>query len=370
MGSHAKKYLLGILTAALAVAGQDAVEWNRQAAQLYDQARYAEAETLFRRALDAFRAGGDRERVNHAIAMENLAVMLRAQGRFAESEELHLKALPALEAALGEPAVQTVRAISNLAALYWSWGKLDKAESLALRADQLFTVLSPSSPADQASNGQVLASVYLAQHRYPDAKSLLDRLAGAGEPLQVVTGYSNLSAAAMASHEYEQAEAYARQALELAARDLPNGHPVTASALNNLAQACRFQGKYLEAERRYREAIAMLTAALGAAHPDSARAMMNLAAFYHERGREAGAEDLYLRAAEILERTFGKHDAQSLVIRSELADVLRAERRFTEAGKLARRTLREMEAALPEGDPRLARALDNYSRLQAETSKD
>jgi hypothetical protein len=94
--------------------------------------------------------------------------------------------------------------------------------------------------------------------------------------------------------------------------------------------------------------------------------MMNLAAFYHERGREAGAEELYLRADEILQHAFGKHDAQSLVARSELADVLRAEGRFTEAEKLSRRTLREMESALPQNDPRLTRAQENHSRLQAE----
>jgi hypothetical protein len=86
------------------------------------------------------------------------------------------------------------------------------------------------------------------------------------------------------------------------------------------------------------------------------------------RGREAGAEDLYLRAAESLEQAFGKGNPQALVARNELADVLRAERRFTEAGKLTRSTLREMESAFSEGDPRLTRGRQNYARLLAETN--
>ena len=55
--------------------------------------------------------------------------------------------------------------------------------------------------------------------------------------------------------------------------------------------------------------------------------------------------------------------------RNELADVLRAERRFTESEKLSRNTMAEMKAVIPEGDPRLSRALENYARLLAETNR-
>ena len=48
---------------------------------------------------------------------------------------------------------------------------------------------------------------------------------------------------------------------------------------------------------------------------------------------------------------------------------LRAERRFTEAEKLSRSTVAEMEGVFREGDPRLTRALGNYARLLAETNR-
>jgi hypothetical protein len=97
--------------------------------------------------------------------------------------------------------------------------------------------------------------------------------------------------------------------------------------------------------------------------------MMNLAAFYHERGRETGAEDLYERAALTLERIYGKGSAELLVARNELADVLRAERRYTESERMGRTTLKALEKTLDARDPRVVRAVANYERLLGETRK-
>ena len=96
---------------------------------------------------------------------------------------------------------------------------------------------------------------------------------------------------------------------------------------------------------------------------------MNLAAFYHERSREAGAEDLYVRAGAIFERMFGPAAPLTLVVRNELADVLRAQRRFSESERLGNASLTAMEKAFSAADPRLLRALGNRARLLAETRR-
>jgi len=182
-----------------------------------------------------------------------------------------------------------------------------------------------------------------------------------------VIAYSNLAAASIRAGDNHRAEEYARQALEMAQGALPARHRLTAVAFNNLAQSCRFQEKYMEAEVYYRRAIEIWEDTLGAEHPDLARGLMNLAGLYHDRGRESGAEVLYLRAAQIFEAALGRNTPESLVVRSELADVLRAERRYTEAAKLARETLTAMQSMLPDDDPRLQRARFNSARLQQET---
>jgi Flp pilus assembly CpaE family ATPase len=55
------------------------------------------------------------------------------------------------------------------------------------------------------------------------------------------------------------------------------------------------------------------------------------------------------------------------VARIELADVLRAEHRYTESGKLSRETLAAMKTAFEPDDPRLLHALMNQARLLSET---
>jgi tetratricopeptide (TPR) repeat protein len=350
-----------MFAAALACAASDGLAWNTKALQLYQAGNYADAEAMYRLALAAFDRAGESDSLNRALTVENIAVMLRAQGRYTESEMLHREALPKIEELTGPASAATLRAVSNLAALYWSCGKLEQAESLALRAE--------TAHPDLPEARQILASIYLTQHRYADAGKVLQTTLEGGDPVTVVTAYTNLAAASLGVRDNPRAEEYARRAVALAQSDLPARHPLGAVALNNLAQACRFQGKHLEAENYYRQAIAIWEDALGAQHPDFARGLMNLAAFYHERGREAGAEDLYARAASILEQSLGKHNAEALVARNELADVLRAERRYTESEKLSRATLSAMQSAFPEGDPRLARAQVNYARLMEDTDR-
>ena len=183
----------------------------------------------------------------------------------------------------------TVRAVSNLAALYWSSGKLEQAESLALRAESAFHDLPAASQADRSANRQILASIYLKQHRYADAENLLHDTLEGGDGANCRDGLQQPGRGGIGCpRQREGRRVLAAGHSKLAQRDLPARHPLTAVALNNLAQACRFQGKYLEAESYYRQAIGIWEDALGAQHPDFARGLMNLAAFYHERGREAG----------------------------------------------------------------------------------
>ncbi len=354
-----------VVAAGLALAASEGLEWTGKGLQLYREGHYAEAESMYRSALDAFDRAGEGGSLNRALTLENVAVMLRAQGRYSESEKVHREVLPRLEELTGPDSLATARAVGNLAALYWSSGKLGQAESLALRAEAAFHNLPAATQSDRSANRQVLASIYLAQHRYADAENLLHATLEDGDTANSVMAYSNLAAAALGVHDNGKAEEYSRRALDVALHDLPARHPLLAVSLNNLAQACRFQGKFLEAESYYRQAIGIWEDALGPQHPDLARGMMNLAAFYHERGREAGAEDLYKRAAAILEQSLGRQNAEALVARNELADVLRAERRYTEAEKLSRATL----SAFPDGDPRLERAQVNYARLMEDTNR-
>ena len=317
------KTLVTLLGAALLThAGIGDVQDRKERAHAaYVAGRYGEAEARYR-GLNADCRG--QQSLSCAVVMENLGVVMRAQGRIAEARPLMEEASVRIAEFAGADSPEAVAALTNLAGLYWSSGEFGKAAQLSRTLIQV-----------------------------------------AGEAT-AVTLFGNLSAAAIGMGQMEEAAEYARQGMVLAGRALPAQDPRRAAVLNNLAQACRFTGRFQEAEANYREAVAIWESTLGPAHPDLARGLMNLAAFYHEREREAGAEQLYLRAVAILEKS---DPALALVARNELADVLRAELRYTEAKKLARSTLSRMEATLTAGDARLVRASSNWKRLVAESGR-
>ena len=336
----------------------DAAKLTAQAEQLFLELRYTEAEPVFRLAVDLWSAMGPREKRNRALAMSNLGSLLRALERYPESERLLTESLRDLA-----PGLDASRALWNLATLYRVLGDLPKAESCARQAAVM--VEGP----DRAVPRLVLAAIYIDQHRFMEAEEILTwAQEGADDALRVAIDNS-YAAIALTTGNYSRAEEYSRKAIEAAKRSLPAQHPAVAAAWNHLGQARWFQGDYLEAERAYRESMECWKRTVGPAHPSVARVMINLAALYHERGREAGAESLYRNAAAILETALGPDHYLTLMARNELADVLRAERRFTEADKLSAATLAGLDRTLPAGDVRRLRALMNRWRLLQDTGR-
>ena len=352
-------FLFSAVTLA-AGASETALEIANHGTELFGEAKYAEAEALYRRALDAWprEAGSARGR---AIVNGSLGALLSVMGRYGEAEPLLLEAENQLEA-MGPPAYpDAARLLDRLALLYREQGDLAKAESYALRAAPMM------GEPEKAGNRELLASIYFEQSRYRQAEQLSLADTASTDGRTALTAYLNLAVGALAQGQYAETGGYARRALELARGNLPENHPAIATALSDLAQACRFQGQYAEAERHYREAIAIWEATLGPDHPELANGLLAFAGFLHERERDAAAEALNLRAIRILEQAFGRNAPQVLVARIEQADVLRAEHRYTESGKLSRETLAAMKTAFEPDDPRLLHALMNQARLLSET---
>src|SRR5207237_3319222 len=119
--------------------------------ELYLEARYADAEVLYRKALDEFQEPG----LDRAATLENLGVLLRAQGRYAEARVTLEDARGQLEALSGANSLASAKAVSNLAALYWARGDLPRAEEMALHADVVFERW-PDAADERATNRQML----------------------------------------------------------------------------------------------------------------------------------------------------------------------------------------------------------------------
>jgi tetratricopeptide (TPR) repeat protein len=347
---------------------QAAIELNNQAAQLFRQARYPESEKLYRQALDAASQAGAEAADTRVATLSNLATLLRVTGRFEEAERILTSLLN--EQTTGQtPPLDIAHTLENLAGVCQAQGDLVRAEALARRAEKLLAAELDLPVQERVNLNLLLAAIHVGQERYADAESILHATVPVVQGAFSALAHNSLAAIAIARGDYAAAEGFARTALDRAKAALPAAHPTAAMVLNNLAQACRFQGKYLEAEAHYRRAIEIWESVVGPSHPDLAKGLMNLAAFYHERDREAGAEDLYHRAAAIFDRSLGPNSHWALVVRAELADVLRGERRYSESDRLGRDAIAAMEKAFAPDDPRLTRALAHRARLLSETRR-
>ena len=178
----------------MGMAGSNGVEWNREAAQLYNRHAIPKPK----------RSTGERSRhskrtviarrLNRAITLKTGRDAARSRA-VSESETLHLQAIPALEAATGKTAWRRRARSSNGSALVLGPAGESRITRVARRP--AFAAMSSQS-GGRCVNGQILATIYLSEHRYEDANTLLNRIAGSGEPLYVVVGYTNLSATALA----------------------------------------------------------------------------------------------------------------------------------------------------------------------------
>lgn len=110
-----------------------------------------------------------------ARAMVDLAELYRAQARFAEAESLFRRAVAVIEAVPGAPARALVRPLNSLALVYRAQGQYGDAEPLCRRA---LALAETHIGADHAATASVVANlltVYLAQGRYGEAAPLFQR---------------------------------------------------------------------------------------------------------------------------------------------------------------------------------------------------
>src|SRR5262249_22954963 len=78
----------------------------------------AEAERLYRQAIDIYEKVQGPNGRDLAIAIDNLASLYTEHGRLTEAEQLRLRALDIFKASLGPASPHVVTALQNLAVLY------------------------------------------------------------------------------------------------------------------------------------------------------------------------------------------------------------------------------------------------------------
>jgi tetratricopeptide (TPR) repeat protein len=230
---------------------------------LNEQAAFAAAEPLNRRALKIREASYGENHPDVAQSLNNLGELLRTTNRLAEAEPLYRRALAINEASYGENHPEVAIGLNNLALLLRTTNRLAEAEQLYRRARAI----------NEASYGENHPNV---------AKSL-----------------NNLALLLQTTNRLAEAEQLYRHALAISEASYGENHPDVAKSLNNLAGLLRTTNRLAEAEQLYRRALAIKEASYGENHPNVAQSLNNLAVLLQTTNRLAEAEPLYRRAGRV-----------------------------------------------------------------------
>jgi tetratricopeptide (TPR) repeat protein len=344
--------------------------------QFFDQGKFAQAETQFRRALEQ-----SCDAAQHFTASVNLAATLRERNNPAEAREILLNAteMPQM------PEEMRISYWNCLALIEEQSGNSIKADTAYLQAVALLTPSTPprlamqtwanvarqrmrqgrlreaeealQQPAwqhDRTLTYQLnLAELRRMQGRPREAEDTLRNLLKKGGPLPAqVRGAAanNLASFAAARGEHAQAEALWQSANSAWREAYGASHPIVAKGLNNLAAHYVSRKRYAEAEALYREAIAMQTDPL---------MFNNLATLLHQRGRPMEAEELYRKALGL----FDKPKREAIQPHGNLAVLLADSNRVDEALAQFQIVVRLLPLTVPADEPTAARYLERYESM-------
>ncbi len=265
-------------------------------------------------------SGGDQALV--IAAANELGGFYRGQGRYAESAQRFRQAMDTLEAIGLGGGREYLTALLNRAGTYRLDRRAEKAAEDFLRVLQLLDGVEGDTFYIRASATNNLALAYQELGRF------------------------------------DEAETYARSAMEMI-EPLPGMEAEKASSRNNLAGICIMRRDFAAAEGWLKEAEDYYTSPDGDADPHKAAYFSALAVVQHALGRPEEAMASYAVAAEVSRRFFGK-GRDYAGIRRGMATVARSMGR-ADAEELMREAA-EVYAALPNGE---AAAEDCRAALKA-----
>ena len=199
--------------------GRPAVTWrNEDGRQAEEPQTRPDAERELLAELHAGERSGAHD-LTFASTLYNLAILRRQQGRLAEAEQLYRQALEIREREESPNHPDVATTLNNLAGLEAAQGNYDAAQPLLERALAIRQTALGSEHALTAQSLSNLALVYAAQGRAADAEPLYRRalsiLGTADEPQQgdlerVLDNYAALLHETGRDAEAEQFEARAR----------------------------------------------------------------------------------------------------------------------------------------------------------------
>ena len=224
--------------------------------------------------------------------LDQTGTYLTEQARYAEAEPLYKRALTICEQQQGPERFAVVHILNNLALLYYKQEKYGQAEPLYMRALAIYGQLCLVEHPAVATALDNLAQVYERQGKYAEAEPLCEyalaiRWKYLG-PKHRATACSlnNLAVLSERQGRYERAESLYQDTLAISEQHLGPEHPDMANSLNNLAEFYHQREEYERAEPLYERALAIYEQSLGPNHPSTRGTRGNYVSLLQAMGRD------------------------------------------------------------------------------------
>ncbi len=375
--------------------------------------RYAEAERMARKLVDALETGSPRDSLRLGEAIALLVEALWRSGRFASpgAAELSARAVLLRERTLGPDHPEVANALHHRANLLRSAGAVDGlqsmyervlairmrafgpshrdvartwndygnlmqligaypvAESLYLESSRAYERIGESQRRNLGKVHNNLAVLYQLEGDYVRArqeqeksKALFEQTLGPDHP-NVGLACVNLATLLVLTGDLEQARVLLDRGLDIHQRALGAWHADVAWTLRAFAVLNARVGKNAQAHRQLERAVAIHVQSLGAEHTEVALDLMELARLSEESGRDSAAA-LYTRALAINERALGASHPRTALTLAGLARLRAREGDFESAYRLEQRVLAIREEALGAAHPDVA--VSHFALAQTE----
>lgn len=342
-----------------------------------EQARYAEAEELFRRSLEIAQVGEQNETRLAAEGRHGLGSSLVGLSRFEEAEAEIRTAYAARLALLGELDSATLRSQAVLGVIRFRRDGSAEAERILHAVLEARRQIHGPRHVEVATALNQLALPLQAQRRFTEAEKLhrealeirRDRL-GEGHP-RVADSWNNLGFALQHQGRFDEALPCLERAVQIRRTVLGGQHDEVARSLDNLGFVLQSLGRLAEAEAALEESIAIRQRALSPNQLSIADSLRNLAILRFSQGQLESAEKLFTEALERRTRFLGPDHSQVAGVLMDVGIVQVERQRYSVAEVTFRRSLEAFRRGGKEGTPDfevargwLARSLFEQSRFE------
>jgi serine/threonine-protein kinase len=239
-------------------------------------------------------------------------------------------------------------------------GKYDEAMGMIQRALDLANSHLPAGSLDFASVHLDYTYHLDVNARYAEADSILmivkpiyeENRAEAGDTYADFIFY--LGNNYRRTGDYEKAENYLFQSLEISRSIYPDIHEQIASTLNHISSLYQNMGKYEEAINYAKESHAMRLKIFGPGHLNTIAAHSNTARAYSGAGQLENAAETYREVLAIFREEFGNNNFYIAGILQSYGGVYLQMKEYKQAESIMRESLEHSERLLPPGHIRQA----------------